>query len=116
MAASKLHVSIILVNYNGWQDTIECLESLFKLDYQQYKIFVVDNGSTDGSMQYIKAWANGEINCNLGSNYISQKLAFPPSRKPIFYSEMLAENKSNYITEIDINIDTKLILIQSLAN
>ena len=26
-------VYIILVNYNGWQDTIECLESLFKIEY-----------------------------------------------------------------------------------
>ena len=42
-----LHVSIIVVNYNGDEDTIACLESLQKLSAPNYKysIIVVDNGS-----------------------------------------------------------------------
>lgn len=38
-------VSIIIVNWNGLKDTIECLESLKKITYPNYKVVVVDNGS-----------------------------------------------------------------------
>lgn len=54
-------VAIIVLNWNGWQDTIECLESLQRITYPNYQIVVVDNGSTDDSIEKIKAWARGEI-------------------------------------------------------
>ena len=47
-------VFIIIVNWNGLQDTIECLESVFKLNYNNFKVVVVDNGSSDGSCIGIK--------------------------------------------------------------
>ena len=50
----KKFVSIIILNWNGKEDTIECLESLRKLDYPNYEIIVVDNGSTDGSCEIFK--------------------------------------------------------------
>ncbi|MBC3538111.1 glycosyltransferase family 2 protein [Rufibacter sediminis] len=49
-------VSIILLNYKGHQDTMECLESLFKLDYERFSIVVVDNHSPDHSLDYIQQW------------------------------------------------------------
>ncbi len=53
--------AIIVLNWNGWQDTIECLESLQRLTHSAYQIIVVDNGSTDGSVDKIRAWARGEL-------------------------------------------------------
>ena len=38
---------IILVNYNGYKDTIECIKSLKNLKYNNYKIIIVDNASSD---------------------------------------------------------------------
>ncbi len=38
-------VSIIIINWNGLEDTIECLESLNKIAYQNYEVIIVDNGS-----------------------------------------------------------------------
>jgi len=38
-------VSIIILNWNGLKDTIECLESLKKITYSNYNVTVVDNGS-----------------------------------------------------------------------
>ncbi len=50
-------VAIVLVNWNGWRDTIECLESLLSLRYPDYRIVVCDNGSSDDSLCRISAWA-----------------------------------------------------------
>ena len=41
--------SIIIVNYNGAEDTLECLDSLSKIDYPEYEIILVDNASSDAS-------------------------------------------------------------------
>lgn len=47
-------VMIIVLNWNGLNDTLDCLESLEQLDYQNYKVVVVDNGSVDGSVPVIR--------------------------------------------------------------
>ncbi len=50
----KPSVAIVLVNWNGWQDTVECLHSLKNISYQPYEIILVDNGSTDNSVFQIQ--------------------------------------------------------------
>jgi len=47
-------VSIIILNWNGKEDTIECLESLKNITYPNYEILLVDNGSTDGSVECLR--------------------------------------------------------------
>jgi len=48
-------VSIIFPNWNGREDSLECLESIRRLEYplERMEVIVVDNGSTDGSQQAI---------------------------------------------------------------
>jgi GT2 family glycosyltransferase len=47
--------AIVILNWNNAPDTIECLESVSRLDYPNYRVLVVDNGSTDGSVGLIRA-------------------------------------------------------------
>ena len=47
-------VFIIILNWNGLEDTLECLESVFKMAYPNFKVIVVDNGSTDKSVVVIQ--------------------------------------------------------------
>jgi len=53
-------MSIVTVNWNGWKDTIECLESLYRGTHEDFKVIVVDNGSNDGSIEELKKWADGK--------------------------------------------------------
>jgi GT2 family glycosyltransferase/2-polyprenyl-3-methyl-5-hydroxy-6-metoxy-1,4-benzoquinol methylase len=47
-------ISIIIVNWNGKEDTINCITSLNQLNYTNYEVIIVDNGSTDDSVKAIK--------------------------------------------------------------
>ncbi|GFE61331.1 glycosyltransferase family 2 protein [Geobacter sp. AOG2] len=47
-------VYIIIVNWNGLADTVECLESLRSIDYSNYRVVVVDNASSDNTVEVIK--------------------------------------------------------------
>lgn len=46
-------VTIVLVNYNGSEVTIECLKSLSEITYSNYKVIVVDNHSSDDSVKVL---------------------------------------------------------------
>ncbi|MGC2064129.1 MAG: glycosyltransferase, partial [Thermodesulfovibrionales bacterium] len=48
------HVGIIVLNWNGCADTIDCIESIKKIGYPHYSLIIVDNGSTDGSETIIR--------------------------------------------------------------
>jgi hypothetical protein len=65
-------VAIIILNWNGLVDTIDCLNSLKEIDYQNYKVVVVDNASTDGSQELIRRnFPQHHLICN------SENLGFP---------------------------------------
>lgn len=53
------HVTIVVLNWNGMGDTLECLDSLARVEYPSCSVIVVDNGSTDGSVEAIQAWSAG---------------------------------------------------------
>src|SRR4030042_2187559 len=47
-------VSIIILNWNGLEDTIECLNSLKKITYPNYKVILVDNGSKGNDARVLR--------------------------------------------------------------
>ena len=53
---SKLppRVDVIVLNWNGCNDTLACLISLARIDYENFRVVVVDNGSTDHSIESIR--------------------------------------------------------------
>jgi GT2 family glycosyltransferase len=109
-----LKVYIIIINWNGWQDTIECLESIFRLKYKNFQVIVCDNNSEDNSLDYIKKWAAGNLDVFVPEQTPLHHLTHPPCKKPISYAHF--ERISLGFREISFNNSPDIILIQSKKN
>jgi GT2 family glycosyltransferase len=68
--AAVPRISVIVLNWNGRDDTLQCLESLARLRYCNFEVIIVDNGSSDGSVPAIREafpeWLVIETRANLG--------------------------------------------------
>jgi GT2 family glycosyltransferase len=64
-AKSRSKVYVLLLNWHGWKDSIECMESLLRQRYRDFQIILCDNDSHDDSMDRIRAWARGEAEVTL---------------------------------------------------
>jgi hypothetical protein len=100
-------VYIIILNWNGWKDTIECIDSLIQQEYLNYKIILIDNCSTDDSIIKIHEWAEGKIT----SQSLYNKF---PKREVKVNILKLTESEIDKQTLNDEN--TKIVLIQSKEN
>jgi GT2 family glycosyltransferase len=79
-------VAVIMLNWNGYADTIECIESLKKVTYTNFFIIIVDNASSCNDVQILhekfgnyvdilaqeKNWGFPE-GCNIGMRYALTK-------------------------------------------
>jgi GT2 family glycosyltransferase len=110
-AGSSPRAACILLNWNGWRDTIECLESVFRLNYPEFLVVVCDNASSDRSLERIKEWARGAILAESGNGRLGH-LTSPPFPKPIRYQELTREQAESG----DASYDAQLVLIQVGAN
>jgi hypothetical protein len=53
---AAIRVAIVLVNWNGWRECLECIDSLFAQSHENFQIFIVDNDSHDRSIESIVSW------------------------------------------------------------
>lgn len=52
----KPKVSTVILNWNTWEDTIECLENLKKTNYKKNRVWLLDNGSENDSVEKIEKY------------------------------------------------------------
>ncbi|HLP48065.1 MAG TPA: glycosyltransferase family 2 protein [Candidatus Kapabacteria bacterium] len=107
-------VYIILLNWNGWKNTLHCLESVMRSDYRDFRVIVCDNQSTDGSLEKIKAWAEGKQPADLELHEQLKPLVCPGVEKPATYIEYRRIEAEAGGNEKDENIP--LVLIRNGAN
>ncbi|WJI10168.1 glycosyltransferase family 2 protein [Methanobacterium sp. CWC-01] len=100
------NVGIIILNWNGWEDTLECLESLYKINYENYHVVLVDNGSDDDSIEKINEYC---------SNKTQHRLAGWTADIKLFELE---EKDFNHISinKKEKNINKELILLKNAKN
>jgi GT2 family glycosyltransferase len=106
-------VFIIILNYNGKAVIKNCLKSVFKMTYPNFEVVLVDNNSTDGSLELAKAnfskinFIKNEENLGFGTgNNIGIRFAL----------ERMAEFVLvlNNDTEVDKDFLTKLIEVAQI--
>jgi len=68
LLSTQPKVACILLNWNGWRDTLACLAALRRLNYPNVAIIVVDNGSTDDSVKMIRDASPGVRLIESGGN------------------------------------------------
>src|SRR3972149_4247713 len=98
----NLKVSVIILNYNGWRDTIECLESVLRSNYPNYQVIVIDNDSPNKSMDYIKTWAESGLDVGINEDNQLRSLSNPPLAKPlpyVYYTREEAERGGDSVRE-----------------
>jgi len=78
---------VLIVNWNNWSDTVECLESVFRSDYPRFQVILCDNGSTDGSLARVKAWADGRLDPQDRPDSPLVQVAGPAVPRPIRFLE-----------------------------
>ena len=82
---------IIIPNYTGgWKNTIECLESVYRVDYPNTQIIVVDDGSRDDSLQHILQWVRGERGSPISPQQPIKHRPLPPDsriKRPIVFHD-----------------------------
>jgi GT2 family glycosyltransferase len=81
-------IAVLILTWNRWDELYVCLESFAQLDYPNYQVIVVDNGSEDGTCDVVRnhfPWVtlieNGENlgfcrGNNVGLRYILEKPEF----------------------------------------
>lgn len=119
-------VAIIIVNYQNWQDTVECLESLNLINYPAYQIIVVDNHSCNDSILYLIQWAKGNLFCWSPPQSQLRNFTIPPGEKPISFQIYLYQNSKNnqkinfrrhpYFPTLPSDEPSRLVIIESDRN
>ncbi len=103
-------VGIVILNWNGWEDTIECLESVYQIDYPNYEVIVVDNNSKDNSIERIKEYCEGKIKVS------SRFFKYKNENKPIKVIELTREKGKKFKKTVNLPSNKKLILIKNSEN
>jgi len=110
----KDKVYIVVVNWNGWRQTLECLESLFRQNYISWRVIVCDNASTDDSWEKIKVWADGHLEVKSVEDFPLMDFIVPGVPKPIPYLEYNREESESGGKPDEQ--DEPLVLIQTGEN
>jgi GT2 family glycosyltransferase len=103
-------VCIVLVNYHGHTDTIECLESILKSTYGNFQVVIVDNSVEAHSINEICLWAEGKKYESVLSDL--QEYIFPLAIKPVPY-RLLTEDELSDSNSVLIE---KILLVRSKEN
>jgi len=86
LAAMSAKVVSVILNWNGWLDTIECLESLLRSDYKNHQVVVCDNASQDHSIERLTEWADGMLEIKNAGDTKGVAWEYRPVAKPIPYA------------------------------
>lgn len=80
-------ISLVVPTYNEEKNIKSCLESVFKQDYPKrlLEVFVIDNYSTDRTVEIAKHYPVTLIMSKVKNNHVSKMIAFRQAKGELFY-------------------------------
>lgn len=111
-------ISIVIPNYNGNKYLKECLESIFNQQYKDYELIIIDNASTDGSYEWLRAYRDVLFVC-LDKNYGFSRAVNEGIRRAKGEYVLLLNNDTklcpNFLSEMEkaIKKDEKIFAVSS---
>ena len=91
-----IKASIIIVNYNGEKFIEACLGSIFKSNFKDFEVIVVENGSTDGSLEILEKYCHCEAKPKQSRGEIISRMGLPrPDKIGARNDIVLIKNKTN---------------------
>lgn len=112
---TKPKVYIVILNWNGYKDTIACLESIKKLKYNNFAVIVCDNASTDNSLEYISAWIDKENKLKARLIVNKDNLGFAGGNN-VGISEALKDLSTEYIWILNNDTEVDVLALDKLVN
>lgn len=110
-------IAVVILNWNGWEETKDCLRSITKVikDNFNLEVIVVDNASSDGSLPKISKEGNNFKSYRIGFSLIENKenLGFAEGNN-VGITKAL-DNRADYIvllnndTIVDANLFKNLL-------
>ena len=116
MNLKKNKLAIIILNWNGTKDTIECLNSLVNSCYQNYKIYLLDNGSNIENKKELLEYLEKSSYKNCFKKYFSIDETLKEEKKLYYidYNDNLGfANGNNYIVEKIVSLFDYILLLNN---
>lgn len=104
---------VVIVNFGDPSDTLECLETLFRMDYPDFRVVVCDNAATATSFDALRAWADGARQA-IAAGVTGRCLLPAPVQKPIPYEVLTAEAVID--GQLDPEAHASLVFVRSPTN
>ncbi len=117
-----MKVSIIIVNYNKKTLLDNCLKSIDDIQYDDFDVIVVDNGSTDGSIELMKEKYKKHTLIDMGynssfciANNFGVRKAFEGGSDAVVLLNNDTEVESQFLTALvnSVDIDNKVGMVAS---
>ena len=102
MEIENYKIPIIILNWNGIQDTLECLDSLMQQTHQNFQVYLVDNGSEASDVHTLKEKFNKHPKIQLTLN--QENLGFTKGNNEILRKYILPNPDYKYV--LLLNNDT----------
>jgi GT2 family glycosyltransferase len=104
-------VSIIILNWNGLRDTLECLASLKIIDYPNYEIIVVDNASSGNDVPEIERHYGDTVRTIVND----QNFGFAKGNN-IGIQHVLSENRSDFVLLLNNDTTVEAAFVTELVS
>ena len=97
-------IPVIVLNWNGLEDTLECMEVLLKQSYSNFHVFLVDNGSEKSDLNALQENFSNNDKVSIIAN--AQNLGFTKGNNRIIEMILREYPDGEYIALL--NNDTKV--------